>query len=85
MKYVTKQLRVTCNFTDLKRLQNFIEGKDLTLIVKIDGDYAKQLILMLLTKMKDYKTPVFRSKKLNPEDQAVEKTPPAKAQRNDNQ
>ena len=72
VKLITKHLNVTCNVTDLKRLGKFSEGKDRTLIAKIDSDYAKRLILLSLRKMKDYKTPVFISKELNPEERKIE-------------
>ena len=72
VKLITKHLNVTCNVTDLKRLGKFSEGKDRTLIAKIDSDYAKRLILLSLRKMKDYRTPVFISKELNPEEQKIE-------------
>ena len=59
VKRVTKHLKVTCNVTDKKRLRKFIESRNCTLIVRIDSDYAKWLILFSLSKMKDYKTPVL--------------------------
>ena len=58
--------------TDLKQLCKFSEGKDRTLIAKKDSDYAKRLILLSLRKMKVYRTPVFISKELNPEEQKIE-------------
>ena len=58
--------------TDRKKLGKFSEGKDQTLIAKIDSDYAKRLILLSLRKMKDYRTPVFISKELNPKEQKIE-------------
>ena len=68
VKAVTKHLQITCNVTDLKRVGKFSEGKSRTLIVKIDSDYAKRLILLSLSKMKNYKMPIFISKELNPEE-----------------
>ena len=72
MKEVTKHLKVTCNVTDKKRQGKIVEERDRTLIVKIDSDYAKRLTLLSLGKMKEYKTPVFISKKLNSDEQVVE-------------
>ena len=72
VKAVTKHLQITCNVTDLKQVGKFSEGKSRTLIVKIDSDYAKRLILLSLSKMKNYKMPIIISNELNPEEQAVE-------------
>ena len=66
VKAIAKHLRVTCNVTDLKRLGKYQEVKSRTLVVKIDSDYAKRLILLSLAKMKHYSKPVFISKELNP-------------------
>ena len=67
-----KHLKVFCNVTDFKRQGKFSENKHRTLVVKIDIDYAKRLILLSLRKLKDYGQPVFFSKELNPEEQAKE-------------
>ena len=67
-----KQLKVFCNVTDTKRLGKFSENKHRTLVVRIEGEYAKRLILLSLRKLKDYGKPVFISKESNPEEQAKE-------------
>ena len=72
VKAIMKNLKVFCNITDIKRLGKFSENKHRTLVVKIDSDYAKRLILLSLRKLKDYGKPVFISKELNPEEQAKE-------------
>ena len=77
VKEVTKNLKLFCNVTDMKWLEKFIEGKDRILIVTIDSDYAKRLILLSLGKLKDY-----INKELNPDEQAFQN---AETQRNDNQ
>ena len=59
VKAIMKQLKGFCNVTDIKRLGNFSENKHRTLVVKIDSDYAKKLILLSLRKLKDYGKPVF--------------------------
>ena len=72
VKAIIKHLKVFCNVTDFKRLGKFSENKHRTLVVKIDSDYAKRLILLSLRKLKDYSKRVFISKELNPEEQAKE-------------
>ena len=72
VKAIIKHLEVFCNVTDIKRTGKFSEHKHRTLVVKIDSDYAKRLILLSLRKLKDYGKPVFISKELNPEEQAKE-------------
>ena len=62
LKAIKKHLKVFCNITDIKRLGKFSENKHRTLVVKIDSDYAKRLILLSLRKLKDYGKPVFISK-----------------------
>ena len=68
-----KHLKVVCNVTDIKRQGKFSENKHRPLVVKIDNDYAKRLILLSLRKLKVYGKPAFISKELNPEEQAKEK------------
>ena len=72
VKAIMKHLKVTCNVTDLKRVGNFSESKTRTLIVKLDSDYSKRLILLSLRKLKDYKIPVFISKELTISEQFIE-------------
>ena len=52
---------------------NFSESKTRTLIVKLDSDYSKRLILLSLRKLKHYKIPVFISKELTIPEQFMEK------------
>ena len=72
VKAIAKPLRVTCNVTVLKTLGKYQEGKSRTLVAKIDSDYAKRLILLSRTKMKDYGKPVLISEELIPSEQAIE-------------
>ena len=46
VKAIIKHLKVFCNVTDIKRVGKFSENKHGTLVVKIDSDYAKRLILL---------------------------------------
>ena len=71
VKAIAKHLSVTCNVTDLMRFGNYQEGKSRTLVAKLDSDYAKRHILLLLAKMKDYDKPVFISKQLHPSEQSI--------------
>ena len=70
VKAKMKHLKIFCNVTDLKRLEKFSQNNLRTLVVKIDSDHAKTLILLSLRKLKVYGQSVFISKELNPEQQA---------------
>ena len=72
VKAIMKHLKVHGNVTDLKRLGKYTEGKNRTLVAKLDSDYAKRLILLSLRKMKEYDKQVFISKELTPDEQTKE-------------
>ena len=56
----------------LKEWETFLKANLRALIVKLDSDYPKRLILLSLRKLKDYKIPVFISKELTISEQFIE-------------
>lgn len=65
-------LKVDCEITNCRRLGKYQADKTRTIIVDIDNEWNKRLLLMSLAKLRNYHIPVYISRELTREEQHIE-------------
>ena len=69
---IIAHLAVEGNIKELKRIGKYTEGRNRTIVIKLDSQHAKSFILLSLSKLKTFSKPVYVSKELTLDEQELE-------------
>ena len=67
-KSIFAHLAVEGNFKELKRIEKYTEGRNQYIVITLNSQHAKRLILLSLSKLKTFSNPVYASEELTPDE-----------------